>query len=51
MKWRLENNEVLAQEVVKTVALTPLNKPYEGTNHYHLTANIPCEAILEEINN
>ena len=37
----------LATESVKTVALTPLNKPYKGTNHYHLTTNIPCEAILE----
>ena len=42
-----ENNEVLSQEVVKTVAIQKLNKPYEGTNHYHLTSNIPCEAILE----
>ena len=42
-----ENNEVLSQEVVKTVDLTPLNKPYEGTNHYELTSNIPCEVILE----
>ena len=42
-----ENNEVLAQAVVKTVDLTPLNKPYEGTNHYELTSDIPCEAILE----
>lgn len=42
-----EDGEVLSQEVVKTVDLTPLNIPYEGTNHYHLTSNIPCEAILE----
>ena len=37
----------LATPVVKTVDLTPLNKPYEGSNHYELTSNIPCEAILE----
>ena len=37
----------LTTESVKTVALTPLNNPYEGTNHYELTSNIPCEAILE----
>lgn len=37
----------LATPVVKTVDLTPLNKPYEGLNHYELTSNIPCEAILE----
>ena len=37
----------LATESIKTVDLTPLNKPYEGVNHYHLTSNIPCEAILE----
>ena len=32
---------------VETVNVMKLNKPFEGTNHYHLTANIPCEAILE----
>ena len=37
----------LATESVKIVDLTPLKKPYEGTNHYQLTSNIPCEAILE----
>lgn len=42
-----ENNEVLSHEVVKSVDLTPLTKPYEGVNHYHLTTNIPCEAIIE----
>ena len=42
-----ENGEVLSQEIVKTVDLTPLNNPYEGTNHYELTSNILCEAILE----
>lgn len=38
---------LLATESIKTVGLTPLNKPYEGTNHYHITSDIPCEAILE----
>ena len=33
--------------IIKTVDLTPLNNPYEGTNHYELTSDIPCEAILE----
>lgn len=40
----------LATESIKTVDLTKLPKlpkPYEGTNNYHLTANIPCEVILE----
>lgn len=37
----------LATPIIKTVDLTPLNKPYEGSNHYELTSNIPCEAILE----
>lgn len=37
----------LAEPIVKTVDLTSLNKPYEGTNRYQLTSNIPCEAILE----
>ena len=42
-----EDGVVLSQEVVKTVDLNKLTKPYEGTNHYQVTANIPCEAILE----
>ena len=37
----------LATESIKTVDLPTLNKPYEGTNHYELTSDIPCEAILE----
>ena len=37
----------LVAESIKTVDLPTLNKPYEGTNHYELTSDIPCEAILE----
>ena len=33
-----ENNEVLSQEVVKTVDLSHLIKPYEGTNHYQTSS-------------
>ena len=52
LKTYLQQNPIKVQyqletESVKTVDLTPLNKPYEGTNHYQLTANIPCKAILK----
>ena len=40
-------NFVAKEKSIKTVDLNKLNNPYEGTNNYQLTANIPCEAILE----
>ena len=48
----LQNNPLTivaekTEESIKTVDLTRLTKPYEGTNHYQLESNIPCEAILE----
>ena len=37
----------LGTELIKTDDSNILKKPYEGTNHYELTSNIPCEVVLE----
>ena len=43
-----ENNEVLAQAVVKTVDLTPISHPFEGVNNFTTSSDtIPPYMILQ----